>query len=413
MLRRAALLFTVVLFLAATAGCTRQPKETPPAPAKAPLVGPTAEKSTGVKTKLRVMVPCGMIIPVKAVIDEFEKANPDVDVDGIYDNPGVLVKKITEKGEKADVFMSPGEMEIGALEKANLVDPSAKVALGSFELVVIVPTGNPLNIQKPEDLKKCKTISTPDPAVNSVGRCAQDALTKLGLWETLQPKMLKTEHAITSHQYVASGKSDAGLAYKNCPLETNPEKLSKSKVAIAFVFDEKDYDKQKCWVAPMKTAQNAAAATKFVEFISSEAGRQLLADKGMTGCMDDLACPMPDSLKNTSASSGGQTAVVEVRAFYPDNEGHAHIKRLIESLPRKYPGKVKAEFVDFTSDEGFKKWQEAGLSCGAILINNEQTWTYEEGGQTKEVTFKMAMGGEWDEKDLHAVIKKLIKENGS
>ena len=66
--------------------------------------------------------------------------------------------------------------------------------------------------------------------------------------------------------------------------------------------------------------------------------------------------------------------------------------------------------MDFTSDEGFDKWQAAGLSCGAILINDQQTWTYEKDGKPVEVTFKMAMGGEWTEEDLNAVIKKLLAE---
>lgn len=102
--------------------------------------------------------------------------------------------------------------------------------------------------------------------------------------------------------------------------------------------------------------------------------------------------------------------LIKVVAYYPDNEGHAKIKTMITGLNTKYAGKVQAEFVDFTSDEGFKRWQDDGLSCGGIVINGEQTFTYEKDGKSTEVTFKMAEGGEWTEADLYAVIEKLIAE---
>jgi ABC-type glycerol-3-phosphate transport system substrate-binding protein len=220
--------------------------------------------------------------------------------------------------------------------------------------------------------------------------------------------MIPTQHAIESHTMVAGAKSDAGVSYRNCPLETNPEKLSKSKVEIAFGFDDKDYTKQQCLIAPLKQAPQPEAAAKFVEFFIGTEGVKLLSENGMTGCLTGIGSSVATTPKVGPAPTGKE--IVEVRAFYPGNEGHARIRKMVLDLSSKYPGKVRSEFTDFTSDEGFKQWQAAGLTCGAILINNEQTWTYEKKGKPEEITFKMGEGGEWTQADLYAVIEKIIKD---
>jgi len=409
------LIAVLVAAVVLVAGCPkpqsgRDPVAGPPSTGPIPGAGPKATPAAAGEVTL--YVPCGMIIPVRAVMDAFEKQNPDTKLNGVFDNAGVLVERMEKKGEKADIFISPGSQEYKSLVEAGLAEEDETRPIGDFELVVVTNREATLEVKSAEDLRKCKTISIPDPELNSVGVSGKEALTKLGLWDELEPKMVKTKHAITSHTMVASGKSDAGIAYRNCPLETNPEKLSKSKVQVAFQFPADTYTKQQCLIAPLKGAANPEGARKFLEFITSDEGLKILSDNGMTGCLT-----LGASGKGTEASAAGgekvdtSNAKVSVRAFYPDNEGHKKVKDMILGLPAKYEGKVKSEFIDFTSGEGFDKWREAGLSCGAILINDRQTWSYVKDGKVKEVTFKMAIDGEWTEADLNAVIEKLLSES--
>lgn len=150
---------------------------------------------------------------------------------------------------------------------------------------------------------------------------------------------------------------------------------------------------------PQQAAQTVQPA-KAPEAAAAEAGKTVAP-----------AASKPEPAGDKAAATAKDDGAIQVVAYYPDNEGHAKIKKMITGLNTKYPGKVKAEFVDFTSDEGFKRWQDDGLSCGGILINGEQTFTYEKDGKSTEVTFKMAEGGEWTEADLYAVIEKLIAED--
>lgn len=389
-MRRDTFYLVLAALVVALVGCRQNEAPAPAAPA------------TDIAGDLRVYIPCGMIIPMRAAIEAFKLKHPGLTVTGVYDNAGIIVKRLTEKKEAADLVVTPGETEMLRLEAAGLMDTASRQSLGSFELVCIVPASGTLAIAKPEDLRQCKTIAMPNPDVNSTGTSGKDALTKLGLYDTLKPKMLLPNHAIEAHTMVAAGKADAGIAYKNCPLETNPEKLAKSKVRIAFTFPPDSYTQQPLLIAATAQAANRPAADALLAFISSAEGRQILADNGMTGCLEMGAGAAP--------AASTRPAEVEVVAFYPGDEKHVPVRKLIESLPQTHGPRVSGRFVDFTTDEGFKEWHdENGLSCGAILINGEQVWTYEKDGQVQEVTFKMAIDGEWTANDLHAVIKKLLK----
>jgi len=402
----------LIAAVALLAGC---PPRQPAPPASGPTAGAPAgeaKSAAAVTGDVTAFIPCGMIIPMRAAIQAFEAKNPGVKVKGVYDNGGIIVKRLTEKHEAADVVVTPGKTEMAKLEAASLIDSANKQTVGTFELVCIVPAASKLAIAKAEDLKLCKTIAMPNPDVNSTGTSGREALTKLGLYDTLKGRMILPNHAIEAHTMVAAGKADAGISYKNCPLDTNPEKLSKSKVRIAFSFPPDSYEKQPCLVAPLTKAPNKAGADALVAFISSPEGRKILGNNGMTGCLD-----LPASSATKPAAPGAKPAGdpakadVTVVAYYPGNEKHKPIRAMIEALPQKYGSRVSGRFVAFDTDEGFKEWHDVkGLTCGAILINDQQTWTYEPGGKVKEVTFKMAEGGEWTKADLYGVIEKLLKE---
>ena len=388
------LLFPLLLALA---GC-QHPK---------PAVVASAPPPT-TPTEIRAFIPCGMIIPMRTAADAFMKEHPGLKISGIYDNAGVIVKRINQRGEQADLVVSPGSTELKALQDKGHIASEAR-PIGTFELVVITPKGSKLDLKTPADLKKCKTIGSANPDTNSTGTSGKEALTKLGLWDELQPKFLRPypDHAIVVYNMVAGGKADAAIAYKNCPLETNPDKLSKAKVRVAFPFPADSYSKQQCLVALLTGSKHAAEAQQFVDYLTSPAGLKVLSDAGMSGCLDLDRCPAPKA--DAPAAAPAADRPIKLVAFYPNNEDHAKIKKLIESLQGKYP-KVSAEFVDFTSDQGYERWQAAGMTCGGILINDEQTFSYDKGGKPVEVTFKMGMGGEWTEADLHAVLAKLSKE---
>ena len=365
-------------------GCGRKPDQSAVQPAPAP---PSV-------TKLKLMLPCGMVIPVRAAVGAFEAQHPEVDMDIVLDNAVILARQIIEKGEKADLFISPGERQLGLLEEKGLVEPGSQRYFAEMTLAVAVPASNPAGIASVGDLAKANTITCPDPELNSSGFYAKRALTELGLWDSLQPRMVLTEHAIKSHQMVATGKSDAGFMYRRCPLDT-ADKIAKEKVKLAFELPVETYGPARAVIAVLRDSEHRDLAQSFADFLASEEGLKLIADNGLK----------PVDVGDTSP----QQATVTVTAFYPGNEDHMPIKGLIDEIGAKYPDTVRAEFVDFQTDEGFERWQEAGLSCGTILINGEQTVAIKDDSGEREVTFAMGPGTYWTPDDLRAAVAQVVE----
>jgi len=391
-----------------SAGCNKGP-----APAPAASVGgvpggftgsapsPAGELAAPVTGNLTVYTPCGMTIPIKEAIHAFKAVNPGLETKEEYDNAIVLVERILNKGEKTDIIISPGATEIGKLEAKDMIDPASKKAIGAFDLCVIKPKGSTLELNGPEDLRKCKTISIPDPAGNSVGACGEAALRKLGLWAELEPRMLKTNHAIQSHEAVIKKQSDAGIAYRACPLETDPAKMSREQVEICFDFPADSYAKEKCWVATMKDAANPTAAKAFIDFLTSAEGLKLLADNGVSGT---------DEIGGPAAAEPGQ-AKVEILIYYPDSGDHVEQNAMVDELAAKHGSDVYTELIDWSKDEGYKKWRAAGLSCGCLMINGSSRWIYEKDGEVMEPVFERRLGGSWTMDDLGAVVESLLGKN--
>lgn len=233
--------------------------------------------------ELTAFVPCGMVIPFTEARKAFEAQNPGVQVNTEFDNAHILVKRIADKGEHPDIVVSPGAVEMDALVKAGLVDRKDVTHFGRYELMLFAPRENPGEVEDFQDLLKpeVKVIAVADPAHNSVGRYTKQALEKLGLWEKLQPKIELTDHPITAYKWVAQVKAQASFAYRSCPLESAPEKLSYSKVRILKSVPRDLYDPAYATMAILKDSRRRALAGRFVAFLDSEEGRKLLVEYGV------------------------------------------------------------------------------------------------------------------------------------
>ncbi|MBM3472688.1 MAG: molybdate ABC transporter substrate-binding protein [Armatimonadetes bacterium] len=381
-----------------------------------------------------VDIPCGLTVPLREAMAAFEKANPGVKMEGTYDNAITNAREILKKGKRPDLFISPGKREMGILEEQGLIDGTTKAAIGFFELVVVAPKDNPRNVHSLQDLPKADVISLPNPEYNSIGVYGKEALQKAGLWDKLTPKgdekIIRTEFPITAYEMIASGKAEAALMFRNCPMQTYPEKLKKGSVVIVADVDKKLYEEPLCYIAVMKDAPNPSAAKQFIAFLATPEGQKLLGDNGLDALNERAQELLPEGIKGPDAAAIAAGAVapdpkaegvaeagvgkaedlktpIKVEAYYPDNAGHAHLKTLVQELPKRYPGKVQGEFIDFTSDEGYVRWHdERKMSCGGFLLNGQQTFLVDRRGKMVEVTFMMGEGGEWTREDLYWVLDK-------
>ena len=145
-------------------------------------------------------------------IREQFKQQTGVDVKASYAASSTLAQQIIY-GAAADVFVSANTQWADYLDRNALV-AERRDLLGN-RLVIVVPADSPLDLHKPEDLlgKEVRYLALADYTAVPAGIYAQQALTKLGLWEPLKEKVVSGADVRHALSYVETGAAEAGLVY--------------------------------------------------------------------------------------------------------------------------------------------------------------------------------------------------------
>jgi ABC-type molybdate transport system substrate-binding protein len=92
---------------------------------------------------------------------------------------------------------------------------------------------------------------------------------------------------------VSEGKVDAGVTYLTCPLETAPEKASKSDLRVVAKFPRDSYPPVRLQVAMLKTTTQRGPSRKLVDFLVSEQAQKALAGTGVLPAPSKVEGPIP------------------------------------------------------------------------------------------------------------------------
>jgi len=228
-----------------------------------------------------VYAPCGMTSPIGAAVAAFRQAHPDVKLQVYYDNAVILMRKI-RGGDRPDIFMSPGDLEMGQMVDEGFVAADTVRDFGTLDLVVFAPKTTQ-NLNTIQDLTKphIKRIALAHPDYNSVGYYGKEALTSLGLWDSLAGKIFLREYPLEAVTMVTDGAVEAGITYLTCPLDTAPEKADKSTVRIVATIPRDTYPPVRCQVALLRENKDRPAARQFLDFMISDPAQQAIAAKGL------------------------------------------------------------------------------------------------------------------------------------
>ena len=160
-----------------------------------------------------------------------------------------LARQIKE-GAPADVFFSADEIQMDNLDQAGLQD------LLSNTLVIVVPEDGPSELT-PAALgdPALKRLALADPRSVPAGVYAREYLTKLGLWNAIEPKIVPTENVRGALSAVESGNVEAGIVYKT------DAAISKS-VKIAYEVARAEGPRIVYPVAVVKESRNSGASRK-------------------------------------------------------------------------------------------------------------------------------------------------------
>jgi molybdate transport system substrate-binding protein len=142
-----------------------------------------------------------------------------------------------EQGAPAAIFASADEQWMDYLQTRNLIQQGTRRTLLGNRLVLVVPASNPVKVDLRPGFDFAALIGdgrwvTGDPSNVPVGRYAQEALTKLGVWPYAQTRLVRAENVRVALALVERGEAAAGVVY-----ETDAAVSQKVRIAGTFPAD--------------------------------------------------------------------------------------------------------------------------------------------------------------------------------
>lgn len=203
----------------------------------------------------------------------FEKLPPGVKLVFNFGASGALRQQINQ-GAPVDVFASADQQTMDQAQEKGLIVAASRKNFVSNRLVLIAPGAAKLTLKSPGDLKspEVKKVALGNPATVPAGRYAQEGLTALGLWATLEPKLIYGESVRQVLDYVARGEVDAGVVF-----------ATDAAMALGKVKTIQEIKKTKPIVYPaalVAAGGKKEAAQKFLDYLLSPAARDVFRKYG-------------------------------------------------------------------------------------------------------------------------------------
>ena len=179
-----------------------------------------------------------------------------------------------ENGAPFDVFLAADTEHVDRLVEQGLVSAESRRVYARGVLVVWSLTHD---ITSPADLasSRFKLIAVPKPEVAPYGRAAVDALKALGLWPSLEPKIVYAQNVAMAKQFAQSGNADAALMASSLVGSGDASETPEALVISGDLHAPLD---QALGIVTASSSLEAARA--FAAFVLSDEMQTWLAGKG-------------------------------------------------------------------------------------------------------------------------------------
>jgi len=186
-----------------------------------------------------------------------------------------LAKQI-EAGAPADLYFSADLQWMNYLQQRGLLRPGSRHDVVGNSLVLIAPGGSALRVTIAPGFGLAKLLggghlAVADPDSVPAGIYAREALQKLGVWESVAPRLVRAENVRAALAYVARGDAPLGIVYRT-------DALVEKGVRVVGVFPA---DSHSPIVYPVALTRHANSATaRYLAFITSAAARPVFRKWG-------------------------------------------------------------------------------------------------------------------------------------
>lgn len=243
------------------------------------LVGNTALGSTAqeVQQKLNVAVAANFFKSMERLGQTFEQKT-GVKITVSSGSTGALFAQI-QNGAPFDAFFAADVARPLRLEEEGQIVAGSrftyaigKLALWSTQEGFVDDQGDVLRTGKFQHL----AMATPSTA--PYGLAAREVLQNLGLWASLQGKIVRGENVAQTFQFVATGNAELGfVAWSDL---NQPDVPTKSIAGSFWVVPQALYDPIKQQAVLLFASPKQALGEQFLDFVRSSEARQLILKSG-------------------------------------------------------------------------------------------------------------------------------------
>ena len=234
--------------------------------------------SFAASAKVTVFAAASMTDALQQVAKDYAKQNPKNEVVFSFASSSTLAKQI-EEGAPADIFVSASNKWMKYLSEKDLtVKETEKVLVGN-DLVLIAPAKSAVNsvdIAKVEWINALKDsyLSVGDPAHVPAGQYAEEALTKLNLWDKVQDRLARAKDVRGALALVERAEAPYGIVY------STDAKVSQQVKTVA-VFPADSHKPVVYPVSILKDHDNTDSRD-FLKYLESDAAKKVLVGYGFS-----------------------------------------------------------------------------------------------------------------------------------
>jgi molybdate transport system substrate-binding protein len=195
-----------------------------------------------------------------------------------YSASSALAKQI-ESGAHADIFFSADLDWMDYLQQKNLIDTASRRTLLDNTLVLIAPKDSTVSLPIEKNFALLQALGADGKlamaSVDSVpaGKYGKAALTYLGVWDAVAPRVAHAENVRAALAFVARGEAPLGIVY-------GTDAKAEPAARVVGTFPEESHPKIEYPVALLVNAK--PEARKFLNFILSPEAVPSLETQGFS-----------------------------------------------------------------------------------------------------------------------------------
>lgn len=220
---------------------------------------------------LTVFAAADLAFALRDLVPRFEKA-VGVKVALVLGSTGNLARQI-EHGAPADVFFAANETFVDELVAKGAVIPQTRALYAQGRIVLATPKAFGPRLADLRQLTdpRVRRVAIANPQHAPYGKAAEEALRKLGLWDSVRPKLVYGENIRHTLQFLQTGAADAGI-------------VALSVVGVPEIdwvpIDPTLHAPLNQVVAVVRRSGRPELGVAFVQFVNGGEGRQVMKRYG-------------------------------------------------------------------------------------------------------------------------------------